>query len=174
MDTTATGTALGVHSEVGKFREVIVHRPGLALQRLMPENCRGLLFDDVLWVKKARQEHDVFADALRERGRTVHEFATLLADTLRIAEARRWLLDRRLHATLVGPDAVAELDGWLSELPAERLAPGGHFAEAAGDPGIEGDRASGRARRQRDLHRGRGHSRGSQGRPLARRHLGGD
>jgi len=122
MDTTVPGTALGVHSEVGKLREVIVHRPGLALQRLTPENCRGLLFDDVLWVKKARQEHDVFADALRERGTKVHEFTTLLAETLQNVEARRWLLDRRLHATLVGPDAVAELNAWLGELPVERLA----------------------------------------------------
>jgi arginine deiminase len=117
-----TMNALGVHSEVGKLREVIVHRPGLALQRLTPENCRGLLFDDVLWVKKARQEHDGFADSLRERGTKVYEFAALLTETLRIAEAKRWLLERRLHATLVGPDSVEELNSWLDELPAERLA----------------------------------------------------
>ena len=61
-------TALGVHSEVGRLRQVIVHRPDLSLRRLTPDNCKALLFDDVLWVKRARQEHDVFVDALRERG----------------------------------------------------------------------------------------------------------
>jgi arginine deiminase len=40
---------LGVHSEVGRLRQVIVHRPGLELSRLTPQNIRGLLFDDVLW-----------------------------------------------------------------------------------------------------------------------------
>lgn len=55
-----TTTQTGPHSEVGKLREVLVHRPDLNLQRLTPDDCKSLLFDDVLWVKKARQEHDVF------------------------------------------------------------------------------------------------------------------
>ena len=113
---------LGVHSEVGKLREVIVHRPGLSLQRLTPENCHALLFDDVLWVKKARQEHDAFVDALRERGTLVHEFGKLLADVLDQAEGRRWLLTRRIHPTTVGHDMIDELAGWFGEMPAERAA----------------------------------------------------
>ena len=48
-------TALGVHSETGRLREVIVHRPDLSLRRLTPDNCKALLFDDVLWVKRARK-----------------------------------------------------------------------------------------------------------------------
>ncbi len=78
-------TDLGVHSETGRLREVIVHRPDLSLRRLTPDNCKALLFDDVLWVKRARQEHDVFVDALRERHVTVHPFGELLAETMAIA-----------------------------------------------------------------------------------------
>ena len=52
-------TGLGVYSEVGKLRKVIVHRPGLALTRLTPSNREELLFDDVIWVKQARIEHHV-------------------------------------------------------------------------------------------------------------------
>jgi len=85
---------LGVHSEVGRLNEVLVHRPDLSLRRLTPENCRALLFDDVLWVKKARQEHDGFADAMRERGVVVHDLGTMLAETMAIPEAREWLLAR--------------------------------------------------------------------------------
>jgi arginine deiminase len=114
--------ALGVHSEVGRLREVIVDRPGLALQRLTPANCRSLLFDDVLWAKKARQQHDAFADALRERGVKVLEFGALLAETLAIAEARAWLLEARLARTVVGHDMVGELSAWLGTLPGEQLA----------------------------------------------------
>ena len=46
--------ALGVHSEVGKLRKVMVHRPGLEHSRLTPSNAEELLFDDVMWVRKAK------------------------------------------------------------------------------------------------------------------------
>ena len=113
---------LGVHSEVGRLNEVLVHRPDLSLRRLTPENCRALLFDDVLWVKKARQEHDSFADAMRERGVVVHDLGTMLAETMAIPEAREWLLDRRVNTATVGEDMLGELHLWLKELPAAELA----------------------------------------------------
>jgi len=115
-------TALGVHSETGRLREVIVHRPDLSLRRLTPDNCKALLFDDVLWVKRARQEHDVFVDALRERGVKVHLFGELLAETMALPEARKWLLDRRVDVSVVGYDMVNELRGWLDEMPPENLS----------------------------------------------------
>ena len=62
--STVTETALGVHSEVGKLQTVIVHRPDLAHERLSPTNCHELLFDDVIWVRRARQEHDAFVDLM--------------------------------------------------------------------------------------------------------------
>lgn len=111
----------GVHSEIGRLREVMVHRPDLSLQRLTPDNCKALLFDDVLWVKKARQEHDAFVDALRERLVAVLDFGTMLAETLAMSEARAWLLDRRINVASVGGDMMRELRGWLDEMPAPEL-----------------------------------------------------
>ena len=61
-------TSLGVHSEVGELRKVIVHRPDLSLKRLTPGNHDELLFDDVLWVERAQWEHDQFVARMRERG----------------------------------------------------------------------------------------------------------
>ena len=58
-----------VDSEVGRLRQVILHRPDLELKRLTPDNAADLLFDDVLWVSRAQAEHDAFAEALRARGR---------------------------------------------------------------------------------------------------------
>ena len=60
--------SLGVHSEVGRLHQVIVHRPGLELTRLTPGNVDDLLFDDILWVKRAREEHDAFAGVLEDQG----------------------------------------------------------------------------------------------------------
>src|SRR5580765_8013218 len=92
-----------VGSEVGVLRRVLLHRPDLELRRLTPSNCEDLLFDDVLWVKRARQEHDAFADALAEHGVEVLYLADLLAETLKLDDARRWLLDRVIREDEYGP-----------------------------------------------------------------------
>ena len=113
---------LGVHSEVGRLRKVLVHRPDLSLRRLTPENCKALLFDDVLWVKKARQEHDAFVDAMREREIEVLVVHDLLSATMALPEARKWLLDRRLSPERIGIGLVDDLRAWLNEMPAEKLA----------------------------------------------------
>ena len=68
-----------VQSEVGKLRKVMVHRPGLEHTRLTPENAAELLFDDVLWVSRAQQEHDAFCQVMRDRGVAVFEAGDLLA-----------------------------------------------------------------------------------------------
>jgi len=52
----------GVHSDVGRLRQVMVHRPELSLKRLTPTTHDDLLFDDVLWVEQAQYEHDQFGD----------------------------------------------------------------------------------------------------------------
>lgn len=112
----------GVYSEVGRLREVMVHRPDLSLQRLTPGNCHSLLFDDVLWVQRARQEHDAFVDILRSRDVEVLEFGALLAATMQDKAARTWLLQQRVNSSTVGLDLVDELTAWLSEMPALQLA----------------------------------------------------
>src|SRR6187551_4069922 len=71
--------SFGVHSEVGKLRKVMVHRPGLEHLRLTPSNAEELLFDDVLWVSRAKSEHDAFCEILREHDVEVFEAETLLA-----------------------------------------------------------------------------------------------
>ena len=84
----------GVHSEVGKLRRVIIHRPDLELKRLTPNNHDELLFDDVLWVRRAGEQHDAFGDLLRGRGVEVLYLETLLAEALAEADGRQWVLDR--------------------------------------------------------------------------------
>lgn len=92
-----------VNSETGRLRQVLLHRPDLELLRLTPGNKDDLLFDEVLWTKRARQEHDVFADTLRERGVAVHYLADLLAETLKIDQARAYVLEHTACQTTLGP-----------------------------------------------------------------------
>ena len=86
--------AFHVGSEIGQLRQAIVHRPGLELSRLTPGNIEGLLFDDVLWASKAKEEHDGFTEALRDKGVTVHYYGRLLAETLELPDGRAFVLDR--------------------------------------------------------------------------------
>ena len=115
-------TTLGVHSEVGKLRKVIVHRPGLAIARLTPSNCHELLFDDVLWVKQARQEHMAFVDEMRHRGIEVYHFRELLEETMRDKAARAWLLSLRISENTVGVGMAQELHDCLMEMEAYQLS----------------------------------------------------
>ena len=115
-------STVGVHSEVGQLRQAVVHRPGLELSRLTPGNCKELLFDDVLWAAKAREEHDVFTQALRDRGVTVHHFDMLLAQTLELTEARAFVLDRLCTPELVGPTLASPLRRLAEDIDAAALA----------------------------------------------------
>src|SRR5690554_2375396 len=117
-----TDYKLGVHSETGILRQVIVCRPGLAHRRLTPSNCNALLFDDVFWVKQAQKDHDVFVSLMRSRGVEVLDVNELLAQTLDIDEARAWILDNRITWNHVGVGMVSDLRAWMDALPGERLA----------------------------------------------------
>jgi arginine deiminase len=117
-----TQPVLGANSEVGTLRTVMVHRPDLAHERLSPTNCHELLFDDVIWVRRARQEHDAFVDLMRERGVEVLLLHELLSETLDDPEAREWVLTRRLRPEEVTAVFADELTAWMTEMPSAQLA----------------------------------------------------
>jgi arginine deiminase len=115
-------TTFGVHSEVGQLRKVLVCRPGLAQRRLTPNNCRSLLFDDVLWVSQAKNDHHSFVNVMRERGVEVLELHELLADILMDATARAWLLDRRLDLNTVDAALQQPLRAWFDDMSPQLLS----------------------------------------------------
>ena len=108
----------GVHSEVGKLRKVMVCRPGIAHLRLTPDNARDLLFDDVIWVQEAQSEHYNFVNKMKDRGVDVVDMHDLLARTLEDAEARQWLLDRKITPNMIPLIGLNEMRAWLEEMPA--------------------------------------------------------
>jgi len=115
-------SAVGVYSEVGKLRSVLVCRPGLAHQRLTPGNRAELLFDDVMWVHDAQKDHYDFVLKMRARDIEVLDLHDLLAETLTDPHARTWVLDRRITANELGLGAAQALRPWLDEMPAAVLA----------------------------------------------------
>lgn len=79
---------LCVHNEIGRLRQVMLHRPGNELLNLCPSNLEPLLFDDIPFLRTAQEEHDVFAHMLREEGVEVLYLEDLVTQTL---ETSAWL-----------------------------------------------------------------------------------
>ncbi|MDM9380355.1 arginine deiminase [Chlorogloeopsis sp. ULAP01] len=112
----------GVHSEVGKLRKVMVCSPGLAHARLTPTNCDDLLFDDVLWVDQAKRDHADFVLKMRDRGVEVVEMHELLAQTLDVPEAKKWILDQQIVPNEVGLGLIDDVRAFLESLSSRQLA----------------------------------------------------
>jgi len=114
---------LGVHSEVGRLRKVIVHRPDLSLQRLTPSNHDELLFDDVLWVERAQYEHDQFVARMRERDVEVFLLQDLLGEALAASDkGRNRLIEVAASEFTVGLSMVDEVRALLGAMAPAQLA----------------------------------------------------
>jgi arginine deiminase len=132
--------SFGVHSEVGRLRRVIVHRPELSLQRLTPSNHDALLFDDVLWVERAQWEHDQFTALMRERGVEVLNVLDLLSETLQVSPlARQLIVEQVATEYTVGWALVDEVRRFLLDLPSSTLARHLIGGLTAGEAGLDWD-----------------------------------
>ncbi len=131
---------LGAYSEVGRLRKVIVHRPGLEHARLTPSNAEELLFDDVLWVSRAKAEHDMFTEVMRERGVEVFHAEELLAEALVTPEAKEWVCGHILAERQVGINASRRAREWIeaadAAVAAEFLIGGITKADVRQDVGL--------------------------------------
>src|ERR687889_454150 len=105
----------GVSNEVGRLRTVMLHRPGPELKRLTPRNNDRLLFDGIPWVARAQDEHDAFAQALRDRGTEVLYLTELLTETLGQDDARDHAITTALAGLHLGDTLRGYLAGFLRE-----------------------------------------------------------
>jgi arginine deiminase len=112
----------GVDSEVGRLRTVLVHRPGAELRRVTPERRCGMLFAALPWAQRAQQEHDAFANALREQGVVVLYLTELLQDALEYVAARQQAVESVLKDPRLGEELRGQLRAHLETLPPEELA----------------------------------------------------
>jgi len=119
-----------VHSEVGRLRRVLVHAPGPEVDQMVPSMMEELLFDDILFGDRAREEHAVFRRVLARAGVEVIEALDLLGEALELDPARKWLEARVLPRLLpefrerlqaMGPGEVAA--ALVGGLPRHGTAP---------------------------------------------------
>ncbi|UJH69743.1 arginine deiminase family protein [Ornithinimicrobium sp. INDO-MA30-4] len=100
---------------------MIVHRPGLEMDRLTPSNKDQYLFDEILWLEQAQREHDGFVKVMEDRGVVVHHFDTLLRETIAIPEARQKVIELSLDSRMVGPLAADAMRAMVDAMSNEEL-----------------------------------------------------
>ncbi len=112
----------GADSEIGQLRTVLMHRPGPELQRITARHAGRLLFGSLPWVSRARQEHDVLSQALRDQGVEVLYFTQLLQDSLEYQAAKQDAVDTAVAEPSLGDELRGQLRAYLEDLGPEQLA----------------------------------------------------
>ena len=100
----------GIHnySEIGKLNKVLLHRIGEEVEGLVPDNFERLLFDDIPFLKVAQQEHDRFAEVLRENGVEVIYYVDETAKALKDKAVKEEFLNKFLDETPLNSQGVRE------------------------------------------------------------------
>jgi arginine deiminase len=83
-----------VSNEISTLKAVVVHRPDEGIEWVTPQKAIEYLYDDIVYLKKMQEEHDIFTDILRlflgEKG--VIDIQKLLEDILENNQVKEELL----------------------------------------------------------------------------------
>lgn len=101
--------AINVNSEIGKLKKVLLHRPGKELENLMPEYLERLLFDDIPYLKIAQEEHDEFANILKNNGVEVVYLEDLVAESIANDDVKTQFIDEFIEEAGVKEDRETNL-----------------------------------------------------------------
>ncbi|MBQ1342704.1 MAG: arginine deiminase [Firmicutes bacterium] len=109
---------LHVTSEVGKLKKILLHRPGSELENLMPEYLHRQLFDDIPYLVHAQEEHDSFADTLRQCGVEVLYLEDLLREAVEAASVKDEIIAEYVaEAAIPAAGAAQAVSEYLTSLP---------------------------------------------------------
>ena len=115
------GSPLNVTSEVGRLKQVLLHRPGGELENLIPEYLHRQLFDDIPYLAHAQQEHDSFAATLRSCGVEVLYLEDLLQEAVEAAGVKEELIAEYVAEAAIPAEAAAQaVSEYLNSLPLEK------------------------------------------------------
>ena len=104
-------------SEIAPLKKVLMHRPGEEFLNLTPNTLERLLFDDIPYLKQAQQEHDTFANTLRNEGVEVVYLVDLVAEALEAGgrTVRRKFLEQFIaEAGVTSPKVVKHCYDYLN------------------------------------------------------------
>ena len=114
----------GIHnfSEIGKLNKVLLHRPGEELESLTPATLERLLFDDIPYLKVAQEEHDRFAEVLRENGVEVIYYVDEVAKAIANPARQIQLVNDFLNISKIHAKGLrASMTSLLLDMPPKQM-----------------------------------------------------
>lgn len=106
-----------VSSEIGKLRAVMVHEPGPELENLIPRYLEDLLFDEIPWLRKAREEHRGFVNAIKAYGVEVYYIERLVEDIIKDKKLKDEFISEHLKfSKLVDNEVTNIVKGYIMDL----------------------------------------------------------
>ncbi len=115
---------LGIYnySEIGKLNRVLLHRPGREIEALTPATMERLLFDDVPFLKAAQEEHDAFANLLRDNGVEVLYYEKETAKALRNRAIREEFINEMMELSFIESEGMKHaIHNFLMKLTPEKM-----------------------------------------------------
>jgi len=113
--------AIHVFSEIGRLKQVMLHRPGRELENLVPDHLNRLLFDDIPFLEQARAEHDRFAEVLRQNDVEVLYLEDLAAESLTSPEIKQqFLKDYLAETTIQSSEIIKEVTDYFMSCDNDR------------------------------------------------------
>ena len=110
--------AVNVYSEIGELKTVLLHRPGGEIENLTPNYLKRLLFDDIPFLKVAREEHDNFAKVLKENHVEVLYLENLAATAVKDKNVKENFLNEFIKESEILDISIYEsLKEYLSSMP---------------------------------------------------------
>ncbi len=112
-----------VTSEIGPLKKVLLHRPGAELENILPPYMEDLLFDEIPWLERARQEHNEFAKALTRAGAQVYYIEDLVTEIMADPQLKRQLIREHLQlSNIAAPETFQVVADYLQDLPHRETA----------------------------------------------------
>lgn len=113
---------INVYCEIGKLKTVLLHRPGEEIENLTPDYLERLLFDDIPFLKIARQEHDNFAKLLQDNDVEVLYLEKLAAEAVECPEIKKIFLDEVIkECEITSEDESLKLKEFLTSMPTKAM-----------------------------------------------------
>jgi arginine deiminase len=112
LSTKEFNMPLNIHSEIAPLKTVIVHQPGYEHRKTVPWNKDALLFDDLIDLDAARQEHKDFSLLLAQHGVEVLFLLDLLKEVCLDRDTRDKVYSEILPERVQGKIDFADLQPW--------------------------------------------------------------
>lgn len=113
---------INVYSEIGNLKTVLIHRPGEEIENLIPEYLERLLFDDIPFLKVAREEHDNFAKILQVNGVETLYLEDLAVEAIKDPKVKELFLNEVIdECGITETGIITSLKNYLYAMPEKKM-----------------------------------------------------